>query len=141
LRTTLTILACLAAFSLAACGDDSDDATDGGEEAEATVSADQAIVEIKAVRGGLDEALLAYEEGDAAAAEEAATDAYLEHFELVEGPLEETDEELNEELEILIRETLGEAIASDAPVAEVEKLVEEANAGLDDAEAQLEKAG
>lgn len=120
----------VAALALAACGGDDD-----GEEASVTPA--QAIDEIAEVRAGLDQALDAYQDGDAAVAEEAASEAYLQHFELVEGPLEEVDEELNEELEVLIRETLRDAISAGDPVAEVEALVEEANAGLDDAQQAL----
>jgi hypothetical protein len=82
----------------------------------------------------------AYEEGDSQAADDAASEAYLEHFELVEGPLEEADEELNEELEHQIREELRAEIQADAPVAQVKKLVAEIDRGLDQAEAALEKA-
>jgi hypothetical protein len=83
----------------------------------------------------------AYEKGDAATAEEAVTDAYLEHFEFVEPPLEEADEELNEELEVLIRETLTGAIAAGEPVKDIEKLADEADRGLDEAEAALSGSG
>jgi len=65
--------------------------------------------------------------------------AYLEHFELVEGPLGEADEELNEHLEELIREELRGAISDGATVAEVKKLVAEANDGLDEARTVLKQ--
>ena len=80
-----------------------------------------------------------YVKGDADQAEELASTAYLEHFELVEGPLEEADAELNEHLEELIREELRNAITADAPVAEVKKLVAEANDGLDEARTVLKQ--
>jgi high-affinity iron transporter len=117
----------------AGCGDD-DDSDDAAEQAEETaLTPDEAIAEIAVVRQGIEDGLASYEEGDAAAAEEAVTDAYLEHFELVEPPLEEADEELNEELEVLIRETLAGAIAEGEPVKDVEKIVDEASSGLDKA--------
>jgi hypothetical protein len=144
LRNLLIILAAITAFGLlaAGCGDDSDDTDEAAEEAEETaLTPDQAIDEIALVRKGIDEGVAAYDEGDADAAEEAVTDAYLEHFELVEPALEEADEELNEELEVLIRETLTGAIAAGDPVKDVEKLAGEANKGLDDAEAALSGAG
>lgn len=133
-RRALVVAAAVAALSLAACGDDEPSES---EEA-ATVTPEQAITEIGEVRSGLDESLVAYEDGDAEAAEQLAGDAYLEHFELVEGPLEEADEELNEELEELIREELRNAIVEGEPTAAVEKLVDRANVGLDRAERALE---
>jgi hypothetical protein len=138
---TLLALAVLSVGLLAAgCGDDSDDTDAAAEEAEeAALTPDQAIAEIAVVRRLIDDGLAAYEDGDAAAAEEAVTDAYLEHFELVEPPLEEADDELNEELEVLIRETLTGAIAAGEPVGDVEKLVDQAHSELDEAEAALKQ--
>ena len=141
----LTLIALLASLVLIACGDDeSSPATTepaAEESEEAAASPEQAIEEIAAVRKGVDDALAAYEDGDAAAAEDLASEAYLQHFELVEGPLEEVDEELNEELEHEIREDLRAEFADEAPVAEVETLVEEIHSGLDDAEKALKRAG
>jgi hypothetical protein len=139
-RILILLLAALLSVGLlaAGCGDDSDDSEEAAEAAEETaLSPEEAIAEIAVIRKMLDDGLAAYEEGDQAAAEELVTDAYLEHFELVEGPLEEADEELNEELEVLIREELGGAVAAGEPEADVKKLVDEAQSGLDDAEAAL----
>jgi hypothetical protein len=139
LRTLLMLLAAALALGLlaAGCGDD-EDSEDATEQAEETaLTPEQAIDEIAVVRQQIDDGLTAYQDGDTAAAEESVTDAYLEHFELVEPPLEEADPELNEELEVLIRETLGNAVAEGEPVKEVEKIVAEANKGLDEAEAAL----
>jgi hypothetical protein len=88
------------------------------------------LAEVAATVKGLDDALAKYREGDAAAADQLAGDAYLEHFENVEHPLEEVDEELTEELEELIRDELRAAIKAGKPVAEIEALVNEAKAGL-----------
>jgi high-affinity iron transporter len=138
-KVSLTVLAALAiapaGLVIAGCGEDS--GSEPAHEAEADVTPDEAITEIGAVRSGLDQGLAAYRKGDADAADQAVGDAYLEHFELVEGPLEEADPELNEELEVLIRETLTNAIAEGEPVKDVEKLVDDANAGLDEAEKAL----
>lgn len=136
LRHTLAVAA-LGGALIAGCGGD-DEST---EAEEATATPAEAITEIGAVRSGLDDALAAYEKGDVDEAEQLAGDAYLEHFEIVEGPLEEQDEELNEELEELIREELRTAITSGEPTADVKALVEEANSGLDQAETALEQAG
>lgn len=118
----------LAAGAVAGCGDD--DSDDG----EATATAQEAIAEIGAVREGLDEALAAYRAGDEAEAERAVEDAYLEHFEIVEGPLEEADEELNEELEDSIREELTATIAEGVPEDQVATDIAEIERGLDEAE-------
>ncbi|MEJ7892804.1 MAG: hypothetical protein WKF94_09200 [Solirubrobacteraceae bacterium] len=118
---------------LVGCGGDSEREAD----AEKPVSASAAISEIAAVRSGLDEALSTYESGDAEQADKQVGDAYLEHFELVEGPLEEVDAELNEKLEDSIREELREKMQADAPQTEVAKLVSDIKADLDTAEAAL----
>lgn len=132
----MAALAVAAVIGLVACGDDSDDTA---TEAETTVTPAVAIEEIAAVEQGLAAAEKAYARGDAAEAEELASTAYLEHFELVEGPLEEVDEELNESLEELIREELRGAIADGAPVSEVSKLVDQALDGLDEARTALQQ--
>ena len=135
-KPILAITAVVAAIGLAACGDSSDETS---TEAEASVTPAMAIEEIGAVEDGLAASVAAYEKGDADQAEELASTAYLEHFELVEGPLEEADEELNEHLEELIREELRAAITDGATVAEVKKLVAEANDGLDEARTILQE--
>jgi hypothetical protein len=137
MRTRLALTLALLALGVAACGDD-----ENGEEAEeASVTPQQAIAEIAQVRRGLDEAAAAYRAGDAEQASTLVEDAYLEHFEVVEGPLEDTDPELNEELEEQIREELTSEIEAGAPVPEVEDLIIEIETGLDDAESALEAAG
>jgi hypothetical protein len=135
-KPILAIAAVAATFGLVACGDSSDGTS---TDAEASITPAMAIDEIGAVEDGLAAAQAAYVKGDADQAEELASTAYLEHFELVEGPLEEADEELNEHLEELIREELRNAITDGAPVAEVKKLVAEANDGLDEARTVLKQ--
>lgn len=132
-----TVLVTLAATALIACGDDSESED---AETEATATPEQAIEEIAAVRSGLDDALATYEDGDSAAAADTVNETYLQHFELVEGPLEEVDAELNEELEESIREELVAEIEAEAPAKDVEALVDEIDSGLDDAETALEGA-
>ena len=123
------------ALALAACGDD-----EGGEETETTVTPQIAIEEIGDVRAGLNQALAEYTGGDAETAAEIVEETYLQHFELVEGPLEEADAELNEELEDEIREELVDQIESSASVAEVKELISQIETGLDEAEAALNGA-
>lgn len=123
----------LSAALVVGCGGDSEKKP----EAEPSGSAQQALTEIGAVRSGLDEALATYESGDTKAADTQVGDAYLEHFELVEGPLEDKDAELKERLEDAIRERLRDRMQAKAPAAEVAKLVTRIQADLDRAETAL----
>ena len=93
--------------------------------------------QIAATTRGLDDALAAYKAGDAARADQLAGDAYLEHFEFVEGPLEAVDKELTEEIEELIRDELRAAIKAGKPAAEIEALVNEAKTDLATAATKL----
>lgn len=126
-------MAFAALVALAGCGEDSSSEAEEHESATPQV----AVVEIGEVRTGLAAGLAAYRDGDAEKADQLVGDAYLEHFELVEGPLEERDEELNEELEELIRNEIRHEIEDGARVAAVAALVREANAELDEAEKAL----
>src|SRR4051794_35849508 len=111
-----------AAFGLAACGDDADEKT---AESAAPETAQTALKELGETRQGLEAALKAYRSGDKAAAEDAVSEAYLQHFEHVEGPLEAKDEELTEELEEGIREHLRDEVRSSKPAAEVQAAFQE----------------
>jgi hypothetical protein len=138
MRRAFPVILVAAGLIAAGCGgDDSDSSGETTTAEETSVSAQEAITEIAAVRRGLDAAVVAYRQGDAEQAEELASEAYLQHFELVEGPLEEADEELNEELEETIRETLRDRIDEGAPVAKVTLLVKTINRELDEAEQAL----
>ena len=133
MKKTITLLFATSALALSACGGDDETS----EESEASVTPETAIQEIGTVRAGLEDAEATYEGGKVEEAATAVEDVYLEHFELVEGPLEEVDEELNEELEDQIREELVERMESNATVAEVKALIAEIEAGLDEADAAL----
>jgi hypothetical protein len=124
-----------AAFGLVACGDDSSDESSRDETA--TVTPARAIQEIGTVEASLRTAQAAYAAGNSDEALELVSTAYLEHFEIVEVPLEEKNHELNEELEELIREELRQAIRDDVPPAQVRRLIEEAEAGLQEARSEL----
>lgn len=123
-----------AALALSACGDD--DSTTS--EAEQTSSPETAIAEIGETEKGLNEALATYEKGDEAGAADQVTETYLQHFELVEPPLEEVDEELTEELEEAIREELVSAMEAGDPVADVTALVKQIDADLGEAAKALQ---
>jgi hypothetical protein len=96
------------------------------------------LAEVDATAKGVEDAVVAYEAGDAAGATELVTAAYLEHFELLEGALEAVDEELKELLEDKIREEMRAKIAAGAPAAEVRALGTEILDLLDQAKTKLE---
>ena len=127
-----TFVLALLALTLVGAGCGSDDA----DEAEITPAA--ASAEIDTIKSMLDDALAKYEDGDAEAAEELVGDAYLEHFEEVEHPLEEEDEELMEDLEHTISTEIREKMKDRAPATEVRQLIVATKADLDRAKAALQ---
>lgn len=109
----------------------------GAEHADPARRATGPVAEVDAVKAMLAQALAVYRRGDRARAERIVGDAYLEHFEDVEHALEERDHELMEELEVLISTRIRNAMKRGAPVAEVQRLVGEAQRGLDRARTLL----
>jgi high-affinity iron transporter len=134
LKVRLGIAAALAAGTLTAgCG-----SSGGSTEAkQVSASPQQAIAEIAAVRKGLDQALATYGSGDRAAADQQVGDTYLQHFEVVEGPLEKVDKGLKAQLEVGMREELRGLMKDGAPKARVGAKLAEIAAKLDKAEAAL----
>ncbi len=127
------------ALLLSACG--SDDETNSSSQAEEQSSSPQtAITEIGATQAGLAEALATYTGGNEAGAADAVSETYLNHFELVEGPLEEVDPELTEQLENSIREELVDAMEAGDPVPQVAALAAKIDRQLTSAAIKL-KAG
>jgi hypothetical protein len=135
MRRRLAPLATVASFALAGCGDD--ESSSGTSTQSESGSAATALREVGETRDALQAALKTYEDGDAAAAEEQVAEAYLTHFEEVEGALEERDHELNESLEEQISEELRADMKAKKPVAEVRAAVEAVYADLEKAEAAL----
>jgi type IV pilus biogenesis protein CpaD/CtpE len=133
IRSVLLAAVLAGSFALAACG--SDDKSSEAAEEQATPQ--QAIDEIGEVEGALDTALTQVKAGDTAAAKETVSEAYVDHFEKVEGPLGKVDEQLNEELEEAISTELREKIESGASAAEIEKLIGEIKANLATAKGKL----
>lgn len=136
LKLALPVMLIAVALGLIACG--GDDGGDSTSEAPAVATPEEAITEVSSTQDGLATALDTYKSGDATAAADQASETYLEHFEIVEGPLEEVDSELTEELEEQIREDLVASIEAGDPVADVSKLVDEIDTGLDQATSVLE---
>lgn len=100
-------------------------------------SREGALEEIGLVRTQIQEALAVFKEGQPARAEELVAQAYLDHFEKAEGPLEQKDKNLMKRLEQLIRVELRNKIKTKAPVADVEQLVRSIMTSLDQAERLL----
>ena len=134
LRSAAVSIALTSALALAACGGAD---RDGGEAAEQQATPAQARAEIGQVRKGLAAALASLREGDAKAADDAVAEAYVEHFEKVEGPLEKVDGDLKERLEDGIREDLRDKIKAGASVAEISGMVQTIEVDLATAERKL----
>src|SRR5215213_11225499 len=132
IRSALSAAAIGGVLALSACGSDDDKA----EEPEATASPDRALTEIAAVRLRLDRAVEQMKAGDKAAADDTVSEAYLQHFEKVEGPLEERDHELNEELEESISQELRDKIKTGS-AKDVQAFVKEIEGDLTTAEGKL----
>ena len=132
LRTVLLLTALAGTLAVAGCG---------GSDAEAedeSATAAQAAQEIDQIETLLDDALAQYRDGDAEAAEETVGDAYLEHFEKVEGPLGDEDHEFMEELEHRLSTEIRDEMKDDASVAEVERLIATTKQDLAKAQAMLQ---
>jgi DNA repair exonuclease SbcCD ATPase subunit len=134
MRTFVPALLALALVSFgAACGSDE-------ERSEEDTTPAAAAAEIDTIKSMLDDALAKYKAGDAEAAEETVGDAYLEHFEEVEHPLEEVDEDLMEDLEHTISTDIRTKMKDGAPASEIEQLIEQAKTDLDEAKSKLQGA-
>ena len=113
-------------FAVAGCGgsDESDE--------ESTTPA-EAVAEIDKIKTMLATAVGQVREGDGDAAEETVGDAYLEHFEHVEGPLGEQDHELMEELEEAISTDLRNDIKGGKSADEIQAEVDAITTELEQA--------
>jgi hypothetical protein len=85
----------------------------------------------------LDEALELYRSGAVDDALDTVGDAYENHFELIEDPLEEIDEPFMHQLELLIAVTIRQQMRDGAPADAVSALVEAAKADLERARDML----
>lgn len=86
---------------------------------------------VENIRNLLNQVKVKYAEGDKDTAQSLATKAYLDNFEFLEGPLEESNPELVEELEEMMREELRDMISNDASVSEVDQQVDDILAKMD----------
>jgi hypothetical protein len=137
MRRTALFALVSSSLALAACGSDSSSSSSSPEAEQESSSPAVALKEVGETRDALKTALATYKDGDAAGAQEQVAEAYVSHFEEVEGPLEDKNEELNEDLEHAISGDLRDSMKAGKPVAAVERQVNEILAGLDKAEAAL----
>jgi hypothetical protein len=133
---TATFASILSSLALAACGgsDSSSSSTSEQENASPKVAAK----EVGETRDALKAALATYTGGDASGAQEQVAEAYVSHFEEVEGPLESKNAELKEDLEHAISGDLRASMKAGKPAAAVEAQVKQIIADLDKAEAALQ---
>ena len=149
----LIVLLGLVALTVTACGSDdgsspsaetaittASNSTDGAPPSWWSAGAEEAAAEIDEIKRMLDEGLAQYQDGDQDAADTTVGDAYLEHFEKVEHPLEEQDHELMEELEHRISTEIRNEMKEGKSADEVAALVEQTKADLDTAKAKLQEA-
>jgi hypothetical protein len=133
-KPALSLFLLPAALAVGACGSDSDKGS-GSADKQATPAV--AIQEIDETRDALSAALATYKGGDARAAADQAAEAYVQHFEAVEGPLGQKDADLKEHLEEAIGQDVRKAMQDGKPAAEVDRTVQAVIADLDKAEAAL----
>jgi len=126
-RLSLVLFLFVAILALAAAGCGGDD--DESEEESATPA--EAVVEIDEIKRMLATAVDQVRSGDADAAEKTVGDAYLEHFEKVEGPLGEEDHDLMEELEEAVSTDLRNDIKDGKSAEEIEAAVDDIETNLD----------
>ena len=133
-RTVLVFALLVGALALvgAGCGSSGDD--------EESATPTEAVAEIDEIKSMLDQGLAQYRSGDAVAADTTVGDAYLEHFEKVEHPLEEQDHLLMETLEHRISTEIRDKMKADASADEVAQLIDETKADLDTARTTLQEA-
>ena len=79
---------------------------------------------VENIRDLLKQVKVTYAEGDKDMAQSLATKAYLDNFEYLEGPVKQSNPELVDEVETMMREELRDMIRNDAPVAEINQQVD-----------------
>src|ERR1700750_1016361 len=103
MRRLVLVALFTSSFALTACG--GSDSSSGQSQHE-NASPATARKEVGETRNALNAALATYKTGDKKAAQEQVAEAYVSHFEEVEGPLEGKDAELKESLEHAIADDL-----------------------------------
>src|SRR3954463_2037801 len=99
MRLTASLALMAGSLALTACG---------GSDSPERENASPAVArkEVGETRDALNAALATYKSGDEAGAQEQVAEAYVSHFEEVEGPLDSRNHELKEGLEHAISDEL-----------------------------------
>ena len=126
LRVLPVLLATLVLGVTAGCG-----GSDSAEEDAATPA--EAVTAIGEIKTLLATAVTQVRAGDFQTAEKTVGDAYVDHFEAVEAPLGERDQDLMEELEEAISTTLRQEITDGMSADELQTTVDAIDANLDKA--------
>jgi hypothetical protein len=134
MRRTVLLALFTGSLALAACGGSDSSSSTEAENSSPSV----ARKEVGETRDALNAALASYKQGNKAAANEQVAEAYVSHFEEVEGPLEDKDSELKESLEHAIADDLRTSMKSGKPASEIEAQVKAIVADLNKAEAALQ---
>jgi len=130
MKTTISILlGALLAVALAGCGADA--------EAEEPATPTEAVAELATIKTMLDTALGQYRRGNVKAADRTVGDAYLEHYEQVEGPLGDRDHERMEEIEEYLSTEIRDLMKDRAPAADVARLIAHVKLDIDRAAVKL----
>ena len=103
------------------------------ESSEESTTPAEAVAEIAEIKTMLATAVDQVRAGDTDAADTTVGDAYLEHFEHVEGPLGERDDDLMEELEEAISTDLRNDIKEGKSADEIQAEVDAIESDLDQA--------
>jgi hypothetical protein len=134
MRRTVLLALFTSSLALAACGGSDSSSSTESENSSPSV----ARKEVGETRDALNAALASYKQGNKAAANERVAEAYVSHFEEVEGPLEDKDSELKESLEHAIADDLRSSMKAGKPASEIEAQVKAIVADLNKAEAALQ---
>jgi hypothetical protein len=134
MRRTLLFALFTCSLAVAACGGSDSSSSTESENSSPSV----ARKEVGETRAALNAALASYKHGNKRAANEQVAEAYVSHFEEVEGPLEDKDSELKESLEHAIADDLRTSMKAGKPASEIEAQVKAIVADLDKAEAALQ---
>jgi hypothetical protein len=134
MRRTVLFALFTSSLVLAACGGSDSSSSTESENSSPSV----ARKEVGETRDALNAALASYKQGNKAAANEQVAEAYVSHFEEVEGPLEDKDSELKESLEHAIADDLRSSMKAGKPASEIEAQVKAIVADLNKAEAALQ---
>jgi ABC-type Fe3+-citrate transport system substrate-binding protein len=141
-RLPLVLLLVLAALALTAAGcgssDESSSSTTTAEEGEESATPEEAVAQIAAIKVALAKAVTQVEVGNRELADETVGDAYLEHYEEVEGPLGDRDHDLMEEIEEAISTDLRNRIKDGDDPSQIQASVDEINGKLDEAVGKLQ---